>query len=290
MATSEEVLERYPQLAGFINHPEIGQVLLDAARDGLGPQELQGKIYGTDWYKSSWADLRQYELLRSTDPAEFQKVTEQSAFDVRSLFAKLGISIEGNAAGIMKLVTEAWLKHGKDDWYLYSLVGDIVNKDPSLITQNGELGARMAEYRALASDYMLDYSDDTLARTAINEWRQMDTKEAIENRYRQEAIKNYGHLEDVLNRGITVKQAMQPMTAAVARTLEMGPEQINLMDARWRQLVEFDDPKDGKRRTMTTSEAERWARQQDEFQYTALAREETYSMAEELLTTMGAIA
>ena len=289
MATAEEVLERYPQLAGFINHPEIGQVLLDAARDGLGATELQGKIYATDWYKKSWADLRQYELLRSTDPAEFKLAHQQAAFDIGSLLTKLGVNVSKNPK-MAEYIANDWLRHGKDYWYLYSALGKYLSQNPDMVGQSGELGARMQKYRQMASDYLLDYDDAVFARTAVNEWMQVDTTEAIENRYRQEAIKRFGHLEDVLTRGITVRQAMQPMTTAVARTLEMSPDQVDLNDPRWRQLVEFADPDSGKIRTMTTSEAERWARRQDEFQYTATAREETFSMADELLRTFGQVA
>jgi hypothetical protein len=173
---------------------------------------------------------------------------------------------------------------------LFSRLGKELMENPDLVSGNGQLAAKMQEYRTLASDYLLEYDDGVYTRMAINEWMQADSREGIQERFRQQAKKRYSHLGDLLDQGITVKQAMLPMTNAVARTLEMSPDQVNLNEARWRELVEFDDPDSGKRRTMTTSEAERWARRQDEFQYTAMAREETYSMATALLETMGAIA
>lgn len=288
MATTEEILERYPQLAGFIDHPEIGQILKDAAAEGMGAQELQGKIYETDWYQRNWADFRKLEVLKSTDPAEYNKQRDQAEYEIKVLLGQLGVSYSGNPE-LVQRVTDKYLQHGKDEWFLYSHVGRLIKEDPNLIKhQGGQLGSKMTEYRKLAEEYLLPFGDDRLATYALNEWRQLDTREGVEQRMRLEAMKRYGHMEDELKRGLTVRQILQPMTNTVAQTLEMSPDQLDLSDPRWRPLLEHTD-QDGNTRTMTTAEADRWARMQPEFAKTKTARDEVYDVSSRIIESMGKI-
>lgn len=289
MAVSDaDVLARYPQLGGFLNHPEIGPVLRDAAANGWGAQELQGAIFKTDWYKTTWADFRQLELLKSTDPAEYAKVQQEAQFSISTLLRDLGV--DGNRQpDLVRILSNDWLRHGRDDWYLYQRIGDVLERKPELMSERGSIAAKKAEYRKLAADYMLDYGEGTLTKLAVNEWMNRDKRETIENRFRQEAIKRYAHLEDMLTRGLSVRQAMQPQTTAVARVLEMNPEAIDLTQPRWRVLMEMKDPNDGKLRAMTTSEADRWARNQEEFKYTKNARDEVYDVSMQILQAMGSL-
>lgn len=288
MATTEEILKRYPQLGGFIDHPELGPLLQAASDEGLGAAELQGRLHKTKWWQTTWADKRKLEVLRGTDPAEYNLQVQQASAEITSLFGQLGVDINKNKH-LLPVVVDAYMAHGKDEWYLFDRIGKELAKNPSLITETGQLANVKTDYRQLAHDFGLQYGDDVLTRYAIDEWRRLDSREGIEQRMRQEAIRRYGHLGDELKRGLTVKQIVQPMTNVVAQTLELSPDQIDINDARWRQLIAYQDPDTGKTRSMSVSEADRWARRQDEYQYTAGAREETYSMASDIIRSMGEI-
>lgn len=282
------ILERYPQLAGFIDHPELGQLLRDAAANQWGPEELQGQLYKTDWYQKTWADFRRVEVLKSTDPAEWAKQVEQAGYEVMTLMGTLGIDISKNKM-LVPLLTENYLRHGKDDWFLFNELGKILIKDTSLVGKTGELAASADNFRQMANDYLLDFGDNVYTKHAVNVWRRLDSEDGIRFRMQQDAIKRFGHLADELKRGLTVREALQPLTSAVARTLELRPEDIDLMDSRWRDLHSFTDPDTGKVRTMTITEAERWARHQNEFEQTKTARDEAHQLALRIMQDMGEI-
>ncbi len=284
----EALLERYPQLAGFVDHPELGQLLRDAAAKGLAPEELQGRLYKTDWYQKTWADWRRLEVLKSTDPAEYHKQFEQAHYEVMTLMGTLGIDIAKNKA-LVPLLTENYLRHGKDDWFLYNEVGKILIADPRLVGNTGQLAATRDSVRQWAGDYLLDFNDQVVTKHAINMWRRLDSEEGIKHRMMQDAIKRFGHLEDELKRGLTVREIMSPIVGQVAKTLELNPDTIDLLDKRYFDLHSYLDPETGKTRTMTLSEADRWARMQTEFDQTKTARDESHQLALRIMQDMGTI-
>lgn len=288
MATIEEITERYPQFASFFNHPELGPLLQYAAGAGATPVELQAALHKTEWWNKTWADARQLEVLKGTDPAEYNQRRTQARYEVESLFKELGITTKDHP-WLPEAVTDEWLKRGKDDWFLFAEIGRMLENDHSLLTSEGSMGARVASYKALAHDYLLDYDDTALTKMAIGEWRKQDSREAIENRMRQQAIRSYGHMQDELERGMTVRQLASPMINQIARTLEINPDDVDLSDPKFRQLVDYTDTDTGKRRMMTLTEAERFARRQESFQHTKGARDEGYQMANALLKEMGAV-
>lgn len=288
MATPEEIAQRYPQFAAFYNHPELGALLQEAVDNGYDAVTLQGKLHNTAWWQENWSDARQLEVLKATDPAEFWARHGQTTYEVQALLRQLGVdntrwpSLAGDLAN-------EWLKRGKDDWFLFSELGNILAKNPSMVGNFGDLAARKAKYQQYASEMLLDYSDAALTSMAIANWRNMDSDDAIQNRLRVEAMRRFGHLQDELERGLTVRQIASPMVNAVARTLEMNPDEIDLNDPTWRQLIDFKDQDTGKQRSMTTTEAERMARKQTAFETTKLARDEAHGMALKVMENMGAI-
>lgn len=289
MATDAEILERYPQLSGFLNHPELGPLLRKAADEGWDTQRLQGGVYDTQWFKSNWANSRQLELLKSTDPAEWQVRTDEAKFNVRSLLSRLGIAWGQHSPGMLDELTTEWMRRGQDDWYLFSEISRRVRDNPALVSGSGSIAAKVSEYREMAANYLLQYDDDALTSMAMREWAQQEDAQAIEQQFRAQAIKRYAHLAEQLERGMTVRQIMQPMVNTVAQTLEMSADQIDLNQGRWQAIVNYQDPNDNKTRTMSISEAERFARQQKEFEFTQTARDESYTMAHDLIREMGAI-
>lgn len=289
MATADEVLQRYPQFAAFINHPEIGPLLLQAADQGFDSVTLQGKLHQTQWWQKTWADARQLEVLKGTDPAEFWARHRQTTVEVQSLFRQLGVSNahHPNLAGDL---ANEWLKRGKDDWFLFNELGNLMSRDPSLVGDFGDIGARKAKFRTYAKDMLLDYSDQALNHMAIANWRNQDSDEAIQNRLRIEAMRRFGHLKDELERGLTVREIASPMVNAVARLLEISPDEVDLAQPRWRQMIDYKDQDTGKQRSMTITEAERFARRSKPFETTKTARDEAHGLALKVMENMGAIA
>lgn len=288
MATVEEITERYPQFAPFFEHPDLGPLLQEAADAGWTAIELQGRLHETEWWNRTWADARQVEVLKATDPAEYEQRRQQAAFEVQTLFRDLGVDWRKNEALHISLAEE-WLKRGKDDWYLYAELGRLLEADHSLIGADGTLAAKVNGYREQAAQYLLDYDDTALTKMAVNNWRRMTTDDAVRNNMRMRAIREFGHLEDELARGLTVRELASPVVNTVARTLEINPDDIDLASPKYRQLIDYVDSDSGKRRMMTTAEAERFARRQESFQHTKTARDEAYEMADSLLKEMGAV-
>lgn len=287
MATPAEIIERYPQFAAFISHPDLGPLLIRAAEEGMTEIELQGELHKTTWWQTTWADKRQLEVLKATDPAEYKHRQEQTRWEVRTLLSQLGVRDPNNE--ISNWWAEAWMQNGKDDQSLVRGLEHLLStKRGDLITDDGLLGARAQEFRQMAAEQAVTFDDWTMYKWALREWSRADSAEAIQERIRQRAAETYTHLAAEIQAGASVRSLASPLVNTIAKTLEIAPEEIDLTDPKYQQLVNLRDDKGP--RMMTALEAEHYARQDERFQYTRGARDEAFTLAEGVLRTMGAIA
>lgn len=70
-ATANETYQqKYPQFAWAFNDPEVRKLLEDGVANKWGPDELQGKIQQTTWWKSKSNAERDWLQTLATNPAE----------------------------------------------------------------------------------------------------------------------------------------------------------------------------------------------------------------------------
>lgn len=284
----EDTVDEYPQLAGIIDHPDLGPILQEAAENGWDADKLFAAVFETDFYQKQFSNQRQLSILKKTDPAEYARRWDGAEAQMSTLMSELGIPPK-DRPWILKHMTTTYLNHGGDDWVVFDQLKKLMRKDPNIIGSGGSLAAKQQSYQEIAHDYLVSMSDEVAKRHAVNIWSREDSEEAFENRIRQQAIKRFATLEDELKRGLTVRQALDPQLQAVAQMLEMDANDIDLNHGRWSHIWDYRDPETGKARTMTITEAQRYARQQEEWQNTDNARDEAAKLSLRLVESMGKI-
>lgn len=65
--------DRYPQFAWAFNDPEVNKILTDAVANKWGPDEVQGAIQNTNWWKSKSDAERNWLQTLAIDPREATK-------------------------------------------------------------------------------------------------------------------------------------------------------------------------------------------------------------------------
>jgi hypothetical protein len=81
---------------------------------------------------------------------------------------------------------------------------------------------------------------------------------------------------------------MSPIKMSVAENLEIAPETVDLLDPRFAELLQVRT-ENGTYRPMTSAEATRWARSQEQFKGTKKAEEASSGLAEALAKTFGKV-
>lgn len=140
---------------------------------------------------------------------------------------------------------------------------------------------------AQANQYMVTVSPATATQWAIG-WAtgQLDPT-AIDGNLLSLAIGKFPTLKPQLEGGMTPAQMFDPIKQEVSKLWEQSPDTINWQDPRFNQLWQNPDQTTGTLRPMTITEAQNWARSQNDYRTTATAQQQGASVFKALSTQMG---
>src|SRR5690348_11276268 len=63
--TRAKIAEQYGYVGAILDNPEVGGLLRQAANNGWTKERLQGAIFQTNWWKTTSATARAWEVLKS---------------------------------------------------------------------------------------------------------------------------------------------------------------------------------------------------------------------------------
>ena len=264
--------DNYGYLAGFLDHPEIGGILRDAAINRWSPGKLYGAVSATDWWKNTSAAQRTWQQLKNEDPAEARRLVAQTAATVTNRAQSLGLGLSAGAIG--SIAHQATV----NGWTDAQVVDRLVNQINWATIEAGDLTAKRDEVKAIGSDYLVGVSDTTAQNYAARIASGEMTEEGVRSAMQQQARARFGWMASELDQGITVKDYLAPVADTIARELGVTGAEIDLMDSKWLKMVETRG-EDGKMRAATLDEAMLAARRQPEFNNTQKAKEMTGSLS-----------
>ena len=91
----------------------------------------------------------------------------------------------------------------------------------------------------------------------------------------------------MIDQGVNPADYFAPVKDIIARTLEIVPDSINLLDPQWMGMVEVRDPKTGQLRAATLNEAMLSARKRPEWSRTAQASDMAAQLTSRLTQIFG---
>lgn len=289
-ATPEQIeqyiRENFPQAAGFLDIPEIRKVLIDAAKGGWTGTKLQAEIQATNWWRTNGEASRQYYALKGTDPAQLKALVDAKLAELTPQLSQLGIR---NGDGFdYRNFAESSIKYGWTADEVRAQLGKHLQKmsDKSGLTQGSEPDVTADRLVTMArTEYLLPVSRQDAERWAIDIQRGAKTEESLRDYFGRMAESRFPGLAQT---GFTPGDYMAPIRSLIAETLELSPADVDLLDRRWADVLQFQG-QDGKLRPMTLAEAERFARSRPEYMQTKGAKAEAASLAETLAKTFGAV-
>src|SRR5690554_2077030 len=83
-------------VAFFKSDPELWDIFKKARSQSWTGSRLSQAIRNSDWFKNNSEARRQAELLRTSDPAEYQSRRDRTSSEIESIARRLGLTLSGN--------------------------------------------------------------------------------------------------------------------------------------------------------------------------------------------------
>lgn len=275
----EWLKENRPDIVPFLANEEMKAVAFYAATRDLSDAAFDALIKGTDYWRTHAAPSRAFDaLLARPGQADAIALIDQAKGILSDLFARNGITPDDDTLGEL---AKAAIRSGD-----ITLQGQILDQDGlnSLVAFGmgqslgdlapGETSFNADQFRALASsEYLLPITRREADEWAVRVLNGQASEETFRSEMSRRASERYPWLAQHIAAGSTPRSATDGVTAVIADTLGMDPDAVNLMDPKYKGVLEFFDPDAKQYRGMTLGEAAQWARKQDEFKETSQYRQ-----------------
>jgi hypothetical protein len=282
-------------MVAYLQNPEIGPILRQAATEGWDEARLQGALSNTEWWKNTSATARVFDGEKQMDPATMEAKIQGQLEAIRRQASLLGLQIQGKVdlGGFGSYDRDYYLavQSLREGWTPTHLAQAIFNEagfDPNAAQGTGQVKATADEVRALSADYFLPISD-----AAANQYSKqillgtLDL-DSLEGLFRTQAEGRFPGLSEQIKKGIKPKQFFDTYQQQIAGMLEIDPEQVDLMSAKWMPVVDAVGT-DGVRRPMTMAETADYVRKTPEWDKTDGAMQSAMQGIEALGRTFGKV-
>lgn len=288
MGVLEDVREQYPTLAFLLNDPEVGPLLRKAVdpNSTYSPGRFQAELMQTRWWTTRSQSAREYDILASTDKGTFKQNIQTYKTGILHRAQQLGVALNQSE---LSWLANSMYRNGQsmDGPELNAALAKIRSSSPSRQREGAiRTYARAARGRASGS-YFLTMNPGSAERWGNWIATGQKTEQDLETYLREKAAAKYPWLAKSLNAGQTMQDMFSDHVSTIAETLELDPNAVNLTDKRWNKVLNYQDPRTGERRAMTTGEAQYLARQDHRFWRTAGGREQDAQGARMILEMFG---
>lgn len=250
MATLEQITfatafikGRYPQYAAYMQIPEIANAVTDAlvefpnATPEVLAMAVQGKIFETNWYKTTPEVTRAFALFSVSDPATAEAQITAQAQAMEQRLQSMGFpydSAQVRDFARFQLIT------GASDQVMFQEMVKHFGKQitgSSGLQVPGVLGDTISQVQSQAYNYGIKISDDQ-ARFFSTALLTGGDQALVTDFLRDQAKLMYPFIAPYLDQGYTVRQWADPYIQSAASELEINPATIDLTDPKWGRVLQ----------------------------------------------------
>lgn len=281
-ATAKELYGGYYAIIETV--PELQSILMKAVNEKWGENKFLYELQQTNWYRSTTAAARQWDLNSQRDPASAQQQIDAKATEINNVVDTLGVQLD---VATRQRIARDSLRNGWSEVQTQQAIAGEAAKTQAGVSQlsSGFIGTQL---RQSAKQYGVSLSENTL-----NDWTSRiatgrDTTAGFQNYVKQTAKTLYPTIGTQLDSGLTFEQVVDPYRQTAARILEVNPETVDFADPKWSAALTFTTPK-GEQRPMNFTEWGTYLRSNRSFgyEYTSEARTRAYQVAQGLANMFG---
>lgn len=268
------VLKSAPELAGLFDQ---------AVKETWTPERFVAEVRGTRWFRDNSEAMRNYLVLKKSDPRTFRMRLNQTRASVRDMAVTMGAQLSDK---MLTRISDNVLRFGWSDAQIRDTLAGAVRQGAQ-DTWGGEAAANVENLRQTARANGIRLGDDTLQQWAVR-LAAGEPISGFEQYVRGMAANAFPAWADRIKAGENVEDIADPYRQQMAQTLEINPRQIDLFDPTLRQALQ-PPQKDGQVVAKPLWQFERELMQDPRFDKTDQARTKAAQFATTIAKTFGAI-
>lgn len=281
-----DIEARYGWAAAFMDIPEIAQIMNDAANGTISAEEANRRWLGSNYYKSTSVNERNWRMLEKSSPGEAAQQMEGQVTTISQRANGLGIDLD---PARVKQIAELSKRFGWSDQQIAAAIASEAKYDPT-----GAKTGVMAQIKEAQQNMLVPLSDQSMTQWAQAIIKGDQTIEDFNAYLKDQAKSLFPTLATYLDQtpGGNVKTYLDPYAQTISKTLGMPAGDIDWMDPKWFRFVNASDPKTGERRTVDIADVQRTliADPQYGFDQTANGKQQKASFARTVLQDWGYLA
>jgi hypothetical protein len=255
----------------FQAFPELNGLLGKAVKQNWTPGKFQVELRNTDWFKQHSDVWRKNTALKYSDPTSYNERLNQSLANFNNLAASVGVHLSPGAG---RQLAEQAMLFGWDEGQVRDVLSGYV--EPSA---TGDYGGDLAtsEHNLNSLAYQ---NGIKLTPQQMQGWmRAIASGDGSEEEFGQSirdiAAKTFSLYGDQIKGGANLYDVASPYIQAMASTLEVNPNSLDLFDPTIRSaLTGQRNDKTGQYEPMSVTDFETALRKDKRWQYTSTARDQ----------------
>lgn len=239
--TVRQYLEaNFPSFLWAIDHPEIGPILKQSAKEEWESLRIQGALQGTTWWQTTAQSARQAILTQRNDPATWKRMQAAKREDIQTELDGMGLKM--TQAQITSLVNDS-LTYSYTPAQVQSAIiaNSNFNRIKSSDIEKGDVAGVMAatenEVQRIADEHLMRLSArDKMywIREIAQNHKSMDS---FQNYAQTMALKRMPFLQDMVASGLSPREALRPYQNTIGEMLEKPPASIDFADDRYQKVI-----------------------------------------------------
>ena len=274
----------YSYLYSFLDHPEIGQILYQAADLGWDAIKLEARLKNTEWWRTTQDSARKFEQLLISDPETARQRVEDKTRLIQDAADRMGIDVA-------KIIGEVSVIATRLDWTEDEIVEAITTKGEwDKGGPGGELGTSASSIQQLAKRFLVVITQEQASRLAASILNGSASLDSIQGNFALRAQAKFSgnkSLSDFIGNGGSPEDFFADHKTKISQMIGVDESAIDLInDPTYSKILSYEGG-DGTVRPMTVHEATRLARKDDRFKTSATGRGEAARFARAFGQSMG---
>jgi hypothetical protein len=245
------------------------------------PDKFVAQLKSIPWYKKHGEAARQYELLRTSDPASFREKRDQLGAQIKDAANAVGATLTGPQ---LTRMTQNAMKFGWNDAMIRDNLAGYVKATNGVY--RGQAGNDIETVRSTAYKNGIKLSKGTEQAWAQSIAKGNNTADFYERQIRKMAKSLAPGYAQELDAGLDLQDIVSPFIEAKAKILEKNPADIDLFDHDIRGAVSSTTA-DGKPGSKSLWQFEQDMKKKPEWLKTQNAQDSTQSIAKQVLSDFG---
>lgn len=224
----------YGYAAAFLKaHPDVAKKVAQAVKEGWTPSRLQAEIKTTPWWQKRTEAQRQSDVLRTENPAEWQRQINQKIADIHTEASNLGISLSDDDIAKM---ADQFLTNGSSQGEMQTAIAMKFSMGSGEVT--GQAGQNLDALTKTASDFGVTLDPATAQKMVQDSLANGKTAADYADHFREQAKVLYPGISDWLDKNptMTSRDYASPYLQIASNMLGQPVDQMDISDPKWSRL------------------------------------------------------